>query len=387
MRKRKTQVIKRVTTRSIANVVKIITAAGAFELPNKDEETYRMERQEWLQRQVDDFWGIDKDLKERNQEILLMSVEDRLSQHVERDIQILAMQRIWDLEFAEEEQRKLQREHDFRAFSRVEHLRMVNSPYSVEELLESIWHYEHSGANPILPQIASLNMATWNMTNNNINQIPRNNNNNPTTADPSTTTNNNHNNNNAPPQPLQWDVEALKESAMSISSMRMSLHLEGLQKTREILDVSSSLVTGLSSHTNHNNNNNNSNHKTKQQSNNNNNSTVMSQVYELSKIMSLDNNNNQNNNNNSSGNSVLSTSTNNSNSTTNTNNNNNKKKKSGQTNNNNIKPVYNDQIEGHPYYHWDQEQMLHQAFLLLDHTHKVTHRYTIYYLLCIKYYI
>jgi hypothetical protein len=214
-RKRKTQqATKRSTARSIVNAVKFFSNLGSSELHElgTDEETFRMQRQEALQRQVDNFWGLDKDLKDRNREISFMYSEDLLSRHVERDIKILAQHRRWDHEFQIEDKLKQQREKDRHAYMRVDHLRLINSPISVEDLLQSIWHLNSATAVPILPQIASLSLAT-----NSVANIQ------------------------GPPDAAASlaQLEHMQESIATLGSMRMSLHLEGLQQTREIINQAS----------------------------------------------------------------------------------------------------------------------------------------------------
>lgn len=316
-RKRKTQATKRSTARSIVNAVKFFSNVNASEQHElgTDEETFRMQRQEALQRQVDNFWGLDKDLKDRNREIALMAAEDQLSRHVERDIKILAQHRLWDYEFQLEEKMRSQREKDRRAYMRVDHLRLINSPVSVEDLLHTIWHLDPEQSVPILPQIASLSLATNSVAN--LQGM--------TDAAAS-----------------QAQLEHMQESIATLGSMRMSLHLEGLQQTREIINQASGefkqvlkdLRVGMNSLD----------------------SMSRAQLGEGSVDTFATGKGGR-----GKKKSALSTS---------------KfqqieeqlaeEKRKKQP----YEGLYNDAIEGHGVHHWDQEQLLHQTFLLLDTSNK-----------------
>lgn len=286
-----------------------------------------MERQEFLQRQVDNFWGLDKDLKDRNQEIAQMHAEDRLSRHVERDIKILAQQKIWDAEFAADERYRIQREKDRRAYMRVDHLRLVNSPLSVEELLHNIWNLDPEDSVAILPQIASLSLATNAVANVN-----------------GSLGYGNSNVNNS--------LEFLQESIASMGSMRMSLHLEGLQQTREIINQASGeframlkdLKVGFNSTTDatlkSSRRESDTEHRTSAEQqptihNKAKHTTISTTSRSADKLQQIE-----------------------------------AQLELEKERNRRFDDLYDDAVEGHGTLHWDQEQLLHQTFLLLDNGNK-----------------
>lgn len=205
-RKRKTINIKRVTTRSVGGqgIQKYINASGILDCGIEQE---MMENEERLQRLVDNFWGLDKDLKDRQWEISLMGAEDKLSMMQEYCLRMELLHKTWDHEFYREQRRKEELEREEKVNQRLEHLRLINSPYPVEEVLHVIWNLKDAEPAPLMPNIATLSL------------------------------------NSLYSQPTEHVLQKelmeggeLDGSMSSLEATRMPLHLEGLQRSREIVD-------------------------------------------------------------------------------------------------------------------------------------------------------
>lgn len=205
-RKRKTINIKRVTTRSVGGdgIKKYITQSFVIDSTN---ESFMMENEERLQRLVDNFWGLDKDLTDRQYEISLMSEEDRRSMVQEYCLRMLKQHRQWDEEFLHEKAMKESMDREDKVQQRLDHLRLINSPYPVDEILQVIWNLEDAEPAPLLPNIATLSL-------NSLYSLP---------AD-------------AAHRKDLMEGGNLDASLSSLESVRMPLHLDGLQRSREIVD-------------------------------------------------------------------------------------------------------------------------------------------------------
>lgn len=202
-RKRKTINIKRVTTRSVTGPGMIQKFLSGTNVDSTTEQSL-MESEEYMQRREDNFWGLDKDLKDRQQEIGLMNEEDRLSMMLEYYYRMMKQHRLWDADYFEEQKWKESYVREEIVQQRLEHLRLVNSPYPVEEVIHHIWHLEDAEAAPLLPNIASLSL-------NSLYSMPN-------------------------ESKVGQADELLDPSMLSLESVRMPLHLEGLQRSREIVD-------------------------------------------------------------------------------------------------------------------------------------------------------
>ncbi len=71
----------------------------------------------------------------------------------------IILSQLWDMEWEEEENWRKSRERERRAQFRSDHLRLLNSPLAVEDLLKNIWQSGSADTSPLLPQIASLNIS------------------------------------------------------------------------------------------------------------------------------------------------------------------------------------------------------------------------------------
>ncbi|RYH28851.1 hypothetical protein EON65_10620 [archaeon] len=209
MRKRKTLNVKRVTTRSIGGLPKFLTSVGDS-MPTSAlvSEGFIMEREEKLQRLVDNFWGLDKDLRDRIHEQEEMSMEDRLSMLCESTQRMIRQQQKWEEEFVVEQKLREENDREDRVQQRLHHLRLINSPVPVEEVLTAIWGLDDHQHTPLLPNIASLSLNSLYCAPNVKKML----------------------------EEGQTSEAHGDPSLLSLESVRMPLHLEGLQRSREIID-------------------------------------------------------------------------------------------------------------------------------------------------------
>jgi len=236
MRRKKQFSVKRVTTRSITNLAKI--APSFYGALSKSVEISLMEREEWEQRLVDNFWGLDKDLKDRNAEISMMHAEDILSSELEWRERVLIQHHIWDEEYVEQEEMKEKILEEKRAQQRTEHLKIVNSPLPVEDLLHHIWNTDSEDYQRLIPQVATLTDSIMMMSSSLTNSpIPGNGgglSNSFAGGSVSLTGTNSGSLNNTSTTQQQQQQQQQQQSLLE--NMKMSVHMEGLQRGREILD-------------------------------------------------------------------------------------------------------------------------------------------------------
>ncbi len=219
MRKsRKSAIIKRVVARSISNsgMSKFVPTFGSG--LNNTAELSLMAREEWEQRLVDNFWGLDKDLRDRNQEIAIMTEEDYHSRKFEQRLRIERLHALWDEEYfrQQELERFIQRQN--KSVIRTDHLKLINSPIPVEDIFHVLWapttsdHQQHlfiqEKIAPTLKDTARIGLnGTGNFS----------------SLDGGGSSSNGAGGGGG-------------GATSSLDSVHMSLHLEGLQRSREILD-------------------------------------------------------------------------------------------------------------------------------------------------------
>ncbi len=233
--KRKTGLVKRAITKSIAqssgnNPARVAHGDGYMDLP----EEILMAREEQEQTMIDKFWGIDKDLKDRNVEVTQMTKEDALSRQMETRLHIQHLHRIWDDEFVLHENYMKRLEKERKARERIEHLRLINSPLSMEEVLQEIWNIDPAqhqqsraasrGGPGLYGEGSNVMIGEGSYMDND--QIL--NNNSLSIAELANQQVANNSMGAAPP--------GFENFSLSLEPMRMSLHLEGLQRGREIVD-------------------------------------------------------------------------------------------------------------------------------------------------------
>jgi hypothetical protein len=187
-------------------MLKFMSATG--EAMNSMSEESLMEREEKLKRLVDNFWGLDKDLNDRLAEQEKMAFEDSRSKTYEAMQRMIRQHEKWDQEFFEEQKMKEEQEREARIQQRLDHLRLVNSPMPIEEVLNSIWRLDEAEGHPLLHNIASLSLNSL-YSSTNMKKLVG--------------------------ESQMGDVNA-DPSQLSLESVRMSLHLEGLQRSKEIID-------------------------------------------------------------------------------------------------------------------------------------------------------
>lgn len=137
IRKRKTVVAKRITPKVMTGIPKLF---GILNDPLGNQvESSLMEKEEAEQRKTDRFWGQDKDFKDREHERSLMLTEDAASFANEKWFETVALHKKWD----EEYQRNLWFENrsqaKYKEIERREYLKFVNSSLSSDEVINFVW--------------------------------------------------------------------------------------------------------------------------------------------------------------------------------------------------------------------------------------------------------
>lgn len=137
MRKRKTVVAKRITPKVMTGIPK---SFGILNDPLGNQiESKLMAREESDQRKYDRFWGQDKDLQDRELERYRMAEEDTASLANEKWYETVEIHRRWD----EEYQRNLWFENrsqaKYKEIERREYLKFVNSSLSSDEVINFVW--------------------------------------------------------------------------------------------------------------------------------------------------------------------------------------------------------------------------------------------------------
>mmetsp|Transcript_34462 Transcript_34462/g.75973 ORF Transcript_34462/g.75973 Transcript_34462/m.75973 type:complete len:435 (-) Transcript_34462:276-1580(-) len=206
IRKRKTIVTKRVAPKAMAGIQKPF---GVLNDPlGNHVETNMMAREETEQRRCDRFWGQDKDLHDREVERQLMSVEDDASLRNEQWYEKVQLHRRWDEEYqhsAWSESRGAARQHEA---ERKDYLKYIGSSLSSDEVIGFVWN--RAGNQEGLASHSSHSHASSQ------------------SQDPHT-----------------LDLSAIgQEVALSlpatVGALHLSVHLDGLQQSRAIIDSASS---------------------------------------------------------------------------------------------------------------------------------------------------
>jgi hypothetical protein len=199
MRKRKTVVAKRVTPKVMTGIPK---SFGILNDPLGNQmESKLMEKEEAEQRRCDRFWGQDKDLHDREIERKLMAEEDACSLKTEKWHETVAIQKRWDEEYQRNVWFENRSEAKYKEIERREYLKFVNSSLSSEEVIGFVWGHKGGGASLQSNQQESQGLVFS-------------------------------------------DLSAIgKEVALSLPSavgaLHMSIHLDGLQQSRAIVDEAS----------------------------------------------------------------------------------------------------------------------------------------------------
>ena len=198
MRKRKTVVAKRITPKVMTGIPKTF---GILNDPLGNQiESKLMEKEETEQRKCDRFWGQDKDLQDRSAERHSMATEDASSLSYEKWLETMEIHKMWDEEFQRNLWFENRSQAKYREIERREYLKFVNSSLSSEEVINFVWG--SASRNPTSDVSQSQQGLVFS------------------------------------------DLSAIgKEVALSLPSavgaLHMSIHLDGLQQSRAIVDEAS----------------------------------------------------------------------------------------------------------------------------------------------------
>jgi hypothetical protein len=191
-------VAKRVTPKVMTNIPK---SFGILNDPLGNQiEAKLMAKEEMEQRKCDRFWGQDKDQHDREIERKLMAEEDENSMANEKWNETVAIHERWDEEYQRNLWFENRSEAKYKEIERREYLKFVKSSLSSEEVIDFVW-----GTSSRAPRDGSQQGS----------------------------------------QALVFsDLSAIgKEVALSLPStvgaLHMSIHLDGLQQSRAIVDEAS----------------------------------------------------------------------------------------------------------------------------------------------------
>jgi hypothetical protein len=164
-------------------------------------ESKLMEKEEAEQRRCDRFWGQDKDLHDREIERKLMAEEDACSLKTEKWHETVAIQRRWDEEYQRNVWFENRSEAKYKEIERREYLKFISSSLSSDEVIGFVWGKKSGSASIQSNQHESQGLVFS-------------------------------------------DLSAIgKEVALSLPSavgaLHMSIHLDGLQQSRAIVDEAS----------------------------------------------------------------------------------------------------------------------------------------------------
>ena len=217
MRKRtKTVALKRITAKAVTGVPKFF---GVLNDPLGNQiENQLMQKEEAEQRRVDRFWGQDKDLFDRELENISMGIEDEASLRNEEQYKIIALHRRWDEEFHRHQWIENKALAVSRERERKEHLVLVTALQSSEDVVRCVWNNrapEDAGGDPVgLEDSKSRVFATHH-----------------------------HPGRGATAGESAFDAAGGSSSTFfapsSLEAIHMSVHLDGLQKSRAIVDKAS----------------------------------------------------------------------------------------------------------------------------------------------------
>lgn len=251
-------------------------------------ENELMEKEENNQRLYDRFWGLDLDLERRQKEVTLMRNEDDLSNGFEEYLRIKHMQNEWEKEYILEEEAKIYQEKKKLDDIQLEHMRLLFSPLSVEEVLQHIWNGTETTGYKSIPQyISTINKIqnknnscysgpnpeeddfgdypekydensninnkdnreeeesrnedirrNSSVSNNMLNTSPFKSSSNSISSQTHTIKSNSLRSSGSSLKKSHYedDLSTSTPPASSLESMRLSLHIEGLQRKREIID-------------------------------------------------------------------------------------------------------------------------------------------------------
>jgi len=202
MRKRKTVVAKRITPKVMTGIPKTF---GILNDPLGNQvESRLMEKEEADQRRYDRFWGQDKDLQDRELERYRMADEDTASLANEKWYETVEIHRRWD----EEYQRNLWFENrsqaKYKEIERREYLKFVNSSLSSDEVINFVWGGKTVGGG--LHSVAGESSARRDLIFSDLSAINR---------------------------------EVALSLPATVGALHMSVHLDGLQQAKAIVDEAS----------------------------------------------------------------------------------------------------------------------------------------------------
>lgn len=141
MRKRKTIAAKRITSKAVTGVPRFF---GVLNDPLGNQvENQLMEKEEKEQRHVDNFWGQDKDFCGRETENSLMSKEDVSSRRNEEEFEKIALHKRWDEMFHRSQWYTYKDLAARREKEREIHLKYLTAAQSTEAVMEQIWKVTH----------------------------------------------------------------------------------------------------------------------------------------------------------------------------------------------------------------------------------------------------
>ena len=202
MRKRKTVVAKRITPKVMTGIPKTF---GILNDPLGNQvESRLMEKEEADQRRYDRFWGQDKDLQDRELERYRMADEDTASLANEKWYETVEIHRRWD----EEYQRNLWFENrsqaKYKEIERREYLKFVNSSLSSDEVINFVWGGKTVGGG--VHSVAGESSARRDLIFSDLSAINR---------------------------------EVALSLPATVGALHMSVHLDGLQQAKAIVDEAS----------------------------------------------------------------------------------------------------------------------------------------------------
>jgi len=113
----------------------------------KEEELMRI--QEKKQREIDTFWGKDKDLHDRMIETKIMVVEDRRSYKLARWREQTAIFDAWDEVFRQKKLQEDRVKEGYREIERLDYIKYVNSSLTSDDIIDFVWDQnERKADNP-----------------------------------------------------------------------------------------------------------------------------------------------------------------------------------------------------------------------------------------------
>jgi len=171
----------------------------------KEEELMRI--QEKKQREIDTFWGKDKDLHDRMIETKIMVVEDRRSYKLARWREQTAIFDAWDEVFRQKKLQEDRVKEGYREIERLDYIKYVNSSLTSDDIIDFVWDQNERKADNPRPRHAD---RWWRQSSSAL--LPSH------QAAPS----------------IQNEVSLSLPS--TIGALRMSVHMDGMQQARVIVN-------------------------------------------------------------------------------------------------------------------------------------------------------